>query len=69
MDAVKDHTPDSLGEVTEGNPFGAAVVGFGIGMLAAELGRTGKEAVDHSSPKRNRRSRTSRSRPGTPSSP
>jgi gas vesicle protein len=75
MDAVKDHTPDSLGEVTEGNPFGAAVVGFGIGMLAAsllpsspdeqraanrlqgtledgaaELGRTGKEAVDHVKP-------------------
>lgn len=75
MDAVREHTPDSLGEVTEGNPFGAAVVGFGIGMLAAsllpsspdeqraanrlqgtledgaaELGRTGKEAVDHVKP-------------------
>jgi gas vesicle protein len=75
VDAVKDHTPDSLGEVTEGNPFGAAVVGFGIGMLAAsllpsspdeqraanrlqgtledqaaELGRTGREAVDHVKP-------------------
>jgi gas vesicle protein len=75
MDAVKDHTPDSLGEVTEGNPFGAAVVGFGIGMLAAsllpsspdeqraanklqgtlddtaaDLGRSGKDAVDHVKP-------------------
>ena len=75
VEAVKEHTPDSLGEVTEGNPLGAAVVGFGIGMLAAsllpsspdeqraanklqgtlddtaaELGRTGKEAVDHVKP-------------------
>ena len=75
IDSVRDHTPDSLGEVTEGNPFGAAVVGFGIGLLAAsllpsspdeqraanklqgtlddtaaELGRTGKEAVDHVKP-------------------
>lgn len=37
LDAVKDHTPDSLGEATEGSPFGAAVVGFGIGMLAATV--------------------------------
>lgn len=75
VQAVKDHTPDSLGDVTEGNPFGAALVGFGIGMLAAtllpsspdeqraadklqprlegaaaEVGRTGKEAVDHVKP-------------------
>lgn len=75
VETVKDHTPDSLGEVTEGNPFGAAVVGFGIGMLAAsllpsspdeqraarklqgtlddtaaDLGRSGKEAVDHVKP-------------------
>lgn len=73
--AVKEHTPDSLGEVTEGSPLAAAVVGFGIGMLAAtilpsspdeqraarrlqgrldgagaELGRTGKEAVEHVKP-------------------
>jgi len=75
LDTVKQHTPDSLGEVTEGNPLGAAVIGFGIGMLAAsllpsspderrmanklqgrledtaaELGRTGKEAVEHVKP-------------------
>lgn len=75
IDSVKEHTPDSLGEVTEGNPLAAAVVGFGVGMLAAsllpsspdeqraarklqgrlddtaaELGRTGKEAVDHVKP-------------------
>ncbi len=37
LDAVKEHTPDSLGQVTEGNPFGAAVIGFGIGMLAATV--------------------------------
>lgn len=37
LDAVKEHTPDFLGEVTEGNPFGAAVIGFGIGMLAATV--------------------------------
>lgn len=37
LDAVKDHTPDSLGEVTEGSPLAAAVVGFGIGMLAATI--------------------------------
>lgn len=75
LDSVKEHTPDSLGEVTEGNPLAAAVVGFGIGMLAAsllpsspdeqraanrlqgkledtaaELGRTGKEAVENVKP-------------------
>lgn len=37
LDAVKQHTPDSLGEVTEGSPLAAAVVGFGIGMLAATV--------------------------------
>jgi gas vesicle protein len=75
IDSVKDHTPDSLGQVTEGNPLGAAVVGFGIGILAAsllpsspdeqrvanklqgtledtaaDLGRSGKEAVDNIKP-------------------
>jgi gas vesicle protein len=75
VDSVRQHTPDSLGEATEGNPLGAAVVGFGIGILAAtllpsspdeqraadrlqgkledagrELGRTGKEAVEHVKP-------------------
>ncbi len=37
LDAVKERTPDSLGAVTEGSPFGAAIVGFGIGMLAATV--------------------------------
>ncbi|MFP5320974.1 MAG: DUF3618 domain-containing protein [Acidimicrobiia bacterium] len=75
VESVRQHTPDSLGEATEGNPLGAAVVGFGIGILAAtllpsspdeqraadrlqgkledagrELGRTGKEAVEHVKP-------------------
>jgi gas vesicle protein len=75
VDSVKEHTPDSLGEVTEGNPLAAAVAGFGIGMLAAtllpsspderraanklqgrlddtaaELGRTGREAVENVKP-------------------
>lgn len=75
VDAVRDHTPDSLGEVTEGNPLAAGIVGFGVGMLAAsllpsspderraaariqgtledsaaELGRTGHEAVENLKP-------------------
>jgi gas vesicle protein len=75
VDAVREHTPDSLGEVTEGNPLAAGIVGFGIGMLAAsllpsspderrvaarmqgtledtaaELGRTGREAVENVKP-------------------
>lgn len=37
MDMVKEHTPSSLGEATEGSPFAAAVIGFGVGMLAATL--------------------------------
>jgi len=37
VDSIKQAAPSSLGEATEGNPFGAAVVGFGIGMLAATL--------------------------------
>lgn len=35
--AVKDAAPDSLGAATEGSPLAAAVVGFGIGMLAATI--------------------------------
>lgn len=75
VEAVRDHTPDSLGQVTDGNPLAAGVVGFGIGMLAAsllpsspderraaariqgtledtaaELGRTGREAVENMKP-------------------
>ena len=75
VDMVKEHTPGSLGEATEGNPFAAAVIGFGVGMLAATLlpsspdeqraarrlqgtldqagaqvGRTGKEAIDNVKP-------------------
>lgn len=37
VDVVKEHTPSSLGEATEGNPLAAAVIGFGVGMLAATL--------------------------------
>jgi len=37
VDTLKEHAPSSLGEVTEGNPLGAAVIGFGVGMLAATL--------------------------------
>jgi len=37
VDTIKQAAPSSLGEATEGNPFGAAVIGFGIGMLAASL--------------------------------
>lgn len=75
VDAVKQAAPSSLGEATEGNPLAAAVIGFGVGMLAATLlpsspdeqraaqrlqgrleeagaqvGRTGKEAVEHIKP-------------------
>jgi len=75
LQSVKDAAPDSLGAVTEGNPLAAAVVGFGIGMLAAsllpsspderraanklqghledvgaEVGRTGKQAVENVKP-------------------
>jgi gas vesicle protein len=37
VEAVRQHTPDSLGEATQGNPLGVAVVGFGVGLLAATL--------------------------------
>lgn len=75
LDAAKQATPDSLGQVTEGNPLAAGIVGFGVGLLAAtllpsspderraanriqgsldeaaaQLGRTGKEAVEHIKP-------------------
>jgi gas vesicle protein len=75
VEMVKEHTPSSLGEATEGNPFAAAVIGFGVGMLAgtllpsspdeqraarrlqgtledagAQVGRTGKEALEHVKP-------------------
>ena len=75
LDSAKQATPDSLGQVTEGNPLAAGIVGFGVGLLAAtllpsspdeeraahklqshlddtaaELGRTGREAIDHVKP-------------------
>ncbi|HEX4901923.1 MAG TPA: DUF3618 domain-containing protein [Acidimicrobiales bacterium] len=37
VQTLKEAAPSSLGEATEGNPLGAAIVGFGIGMLAATL--------------------------------
>jgi gas vesicle protein len=37
LEAAKERTPDSLGEVTEGNPIAAGVIGFGVGLLAATL--------------------------------
>jgi gas vesicle protein len=79
VDTLKQRTPDSLGEATEGSPLAAAVVGFGVGMLAAallpsspdeqraanklqgsledsaaELGRTGREAVENVKPEAQR---------------
>jgi len=37
VDKVKESTPDSVGEFTEGNPLAAGLIGLGVGLLAATL--------------------------------
>ncbi len=37
VDSIKESTPDSVGDFTEGNPFAAGLIGVGLGLLAATL--------------------------------
>jgi len=37
LENVKETTPDSVGEFTEGNPLAAGLIGLGVGLLAATL--------------------------------
>lgn len=37
VDSIKESTPDSVGDFTEGNPFAAGLIGVGLGLLAAAL--------------------------------